>query len=208
MLQTWVAQDWTPEGIKCLNVLFHFVDGNQAQRVLSKGPWTVMRSLLVMCPYSKDFSVDEEASLEVLVWMKFLDHPDLWWPYLKDLVYPLGSFVCLEPVKIFSPRPNRRMCVKVNLSCDLEESIKLQLKGGEIYRQRVVYINLPNTYFRCQSSAHKIKDYPLMEGRVRPQPQSTPPPVSTIPFVGAQKGSEGWTTCSIDELANLNNLKC
>lgn len=60
--------------IKCIIVhnlfkgfcLFHFANIDQAQRVLTKGPWIVMHSLLVMQPYTRDLPVNE-----VHVWVEF-----------------------------------------------------------------------------------------------------------------------------------------
>lgn len=78
--------------------------------------------------YFRDFSVDEEASLEVSILVEFLNLPVSWWPYLKDLIYPLDNFVCFEPDKFFSSQPTQWVCVKVDLSRDIEDSIEINWK--------------------------------------------------------------------------------
>ena len=39
------------------------------------------------------------------------------------------------------------------------------------FSQKVLYLNLPNTYYRCQSMEHKIRDCPLAMPRVKPMPK-------------------------------------
>lgn len=91
----------------------------------------------------------------------------------------MGTFVCLESDRFFSLRPCKHVCLKVDLSKDLVDHVTLTLRD-ETYHQRVVYINLSNTYYRCHF-AHKIRDWPLMIGRVQtrnlaPPPRAPPPP--------------------------------
>ena len=51
----------------------------------------------------------------------------------------------------------------------------------------MLYLNLPNTCYRCQSAEHKIKDYPLATPRVK-----SPPKVA--PAKQAEGKKEEWVT--------------
>ncbi|KAH9324110.1 hypothetical protein KI387_004288 [Taxus chinensis] len=71
---------------------------------------------------------------------------------------------------------------------DLKDTLDIQV-GDTRFAQKVLYINLPNTYFRCQSTDHMIKDCPLMT-QSSPAVVEKPPtdPKSNTP------PSDGWTT--------------
>ena len=44
----------------------------------------------------------------------------------------------------------------------LKNPWKIQI-GATTFTHKVLYLNLPNTCYRCQSTSHKIKDCPLLE---------------------------------------------
>lgn len=67
-----------------------------------------------------------------------------------------------EPLMLYYVLPTIRVCVKVDLLKDPHKSIDLEI-GDHYFRKWVVYINMLNTFYLCQSIGHKIKDYPLIE---------------------------------------------
>jgi hypothetical protein len=81
--------------------------------------------------------------------------------------------VCVEPDKFFNAQPQWRVCVEVDLSRDLKDIVEIHI-GATTFMQKVLYLNLPNTCYRCQSVKHKIKDCPLLERNHTPILESKP----------------------------------
>lgn len=127
-------------------------------------------SLLVFQKWSRDFTVSDDKKLRVPVWVEFPGLPLPCWPFIESLAQALGT---KEPEKFFNARPQRRVCIEVDLSKDLKDSVEIQI-GAQTFSQKVLYLNLPNTYYRCQSEELKIRDCPLATPRVKPQPKAAP----------------------------------
>lgn len=79
----------------------------------------------------------------------------------------------MEPEHFFHARPQNRFFVEVDLFRDLKETIGIQI-GGQCYSQQVLYLNIPNTCYWCQSYEHKIRDYLLVVSRVKLHLRSLP----------------------------------
>ena len=65
----------------------------------------------------------------------------------------------------FSSHPQKCICVDVDLSKDLKDFVKIQI-GSQTFSKKVLYLNLPNNCYGCQSVEHKIRDCPLGVPRV------------------------------------------
>lgn len=79
----------------------------------------------------------------------------------------------------FTTWTSKRVFVKLDLSRDRSDEIDINI-NGEVLHQKVVCIGLPNTCFRCESSAHKICDCLLMVGRFNDKPDTTSPLASLV----------------------------
>jgi len=101
------------------------------------------------------FNVVDEGVVDVPMWVEFLGLPILLWRFLKSLGESIGQFVCFELERFFSAQSSLQVCVKVDLTCDLPKFVDINI-GEEGLRQRVEFIGLPNTCYRCQSLDHKI----------------------------------------------------
>lgn len=95
-------------------------------------------------------------------------------PFIREVAATIGEFVREEPIRFMAAQPTRRMCVKVDLGNTLKEYIDIRIGGCDIHL-RVAYVNLPNTCFRCQFVAHKIKDCPLMADKFKARSQNFAP---------------------------------
>lgn len=105
----------------------------------------------------------------------------------------------MEPKKFYSSCPQCQVCVEVDLSKDLKESMHIQI--GQIYcSQHVQYINIPDTCYLCQNSNHKIKDCSLTSQQPKP---------STQPSVGLSPPTkdEGWSIMVNHKAKNPNSSK-
>lgn len=67
------------------------------KKIFSKGPWTVHSSLLVLQSYSHSFSVKHSSSLEVLVWIEFLNLPYPLLSILQIYVEQVGHLSIFNP---------------------------------------------------------------------------------------------------------------
>lgn len=200
VLKDWVVKNWNPheiclEGIQSLTkgfFLFHFSDPSHVDAIFAKGPWNIRASLLIFQHWSRDFSIFDDKKLNILVWVKFLGLPLPYWPFMQAIAQKLGRVICLEHDYFLNSHPHKRLCVEVDLSRELKESIEIQV-GDTTFTQKVFYLNLPNTYYRCQSAEHKIKDCPLAVPRTKPPPKDA----SSQP-VEARKEEDGkkdeWVT--------------
>lgn len=82
--------------------------------------------------------------------------------------------------------------MKVDLVKDLKEFIDIEIDDTR-FRQRVVYVNLSNTCYRCQFVAHKIKDCPLMVDKFKNKATDTSS-LAPSTLVQPTKGDhEEWT---------------
>lgn len=181
MLWEWMAKSCTPQGIQVEGIqrltkgffLFHFGNPSQTDHIFIHGPWTVRSSLLVFQRWSRDFSVSDDNKLRVLIWVEFLGLPIPCWSFLQAIVQTLGKVISVEPDKCFNVCPQQRVCVEVDLSRDLKDSMEIHI-GATTFTQKVLYLNLLNTCYRCQFADHKIKDCPLLERNHTPAPESKP----------------------------------
>ena len=168
MLREWVNKSWTSHGVRLDAVqnltkgffLFRFANPSQAEAIFTNDPWSIRSSLLVFQRWSRDFTVSDDKKLSVPVWVKFLGLPLSCWHFIEAIAQTLGKVVTKEPEKFFNARPQRRICIEVDLSKDLKDSMEIQV-GAQTFSQKVLYLNLPNTCYRCQSVEHKIWDCPL-----------------------------------------------
>lgn len=117
-------------------------------------------------PWTRDFSVDEGASLEVPAWVELPGIPVALWPFMERIMAPLVTFICAKQPKFYGFLPYKRVYVKIDLSKDLRGHLVDKVDNNS-YCQMLVYINLPNNFYRFQSVEHKIKDLPLMESRFK-----------------------------------------
>lgn len=93
--------------------------------------------------------------------MEFLGLPFSLWIFVEDLVKPIGHFIFHKPHKFYTARPQHRVFVEVDLAKDLKETINIQV-GDTQFSQQILYINLLNTFFHCQSVDHMIQECLLM----------------------------------------------
>ncbi|XP_057871173.1 uncharacterized protein LOC131077647 [Cryptomeria japonica] len=195
MLHDWVAKAWSPHGVRLNGVqsltkgffLFHFSNPSHVEAILSHGPWTVRSSLLVFQHWSHNFSVSDDKKLRAPVWVEFPSLPLPCWPFMQTIAQSVGKVVCLEPNHFFNACPQKRVCVEVDLSRDLKEIVDIQV-GDNTFTQKVLYLNLPNTCYRYQSTNHKIRDCPLATPKLKPLVKES----SSRPVDGAKK--DEWTT--------------
>ena len=107
------------------------------------------------------------------MWVEFPGLPLPCWHFIEAIAQTLCKVVTKEPEKFFNACPQRRICIEVDISKDLKDSVEIQV-GAQTFSQKVLYLNLPNTCYRCQSAEHKIRDYPLVTPRVKPMPKDAP----------------------------------
>lgn len=103
-------------------LLFFFRTPGQVEHMFVRDPWTVRPPLLVFQHWSHDFGVYDGSKLKVPIWVEFPGLPIPCWSVLSAIVQTISKVVCLEPDKFFNARPQRRVCVKVELSRDLKDS--------------------------------------------------------------------------------------
>ena len=132
------------------------------------------------------------------MWVKFSGLPLPCWSFIESIAKTLGKVVTMEPEKFFNDRPQQRVCVEVDLSKDLKDAVEIQI-GAQTFSQKVLYLNLPNTYYRCQSAEHKIWDCPLVTPRVKPAPKEAP-------VKPAEGKKEEWVTVGRKGKVTLNPL--
>lgn len=84
-------------------------------------------SLLVFQKWSRDFTVSNDKKLRVPVWFEFPGLPLPCWPFIESIAQALGKLVTKEPEKIFNAHPQRRVCIEVDLSKDLKDSMEIQI---------------------------------------------------------------------------------
>ena len=70
------------------------------------------------------------------------------WPFIESIAKALGKVVTKEPENFFNARPQQCVCVKIDLSKDLKDAMEIQI-GAQTFSQMVLYLNLPNTSYRC-----------------------------------------------------------
>lgn len=130
---TWIQQTWhgiKVDGIQNLTkvfFLFHFVDPTQARTALSHGSWSIYTSLLVFHPWTKSFSVTNQVSLMVPIWVEFLGLPLPLWLYHQQLCASIGEFICCEIDRFYASLLQTLFCVKVDLSKNLKEYVNVQV---------------------------------------------------------------------------------
>lgn len=107
------------------------------------------------------------------MWVEFRGLPLPCWPFIKSISQALGKVFTKEPENFFNAHPQQCVCVKVDLSKDLRDSVEIQIEA-QTFSQKVLYLNLPNTCYRCQSTEHKIRDFPLATPRVKLLPKMAP----------------------------------
>ena len=61
----------------------------------------------------------------------------------------------------------------------------------------MLYLKLPNTYYRCQLAEHKIRDFPLVTPRVKPAPKE-------VPIKQAEGKKVEWVTVGCKGKVTLN----
>ena len=76
--------------------LFQFSHLVHAQKVLSKGHWTIRNSLLILQPYDAYVTMQNEGATNVHVWVEFPGLPISMWYFLKSIAESLKKFVCYE----------------------------------------------------------------------------------------------------------------
>ena len=96
--------------------LFRFANPSQAEAVFTNGPWSVRSSLLVFQRWSRDFTISDDKKLRVSVWVEFPGLPLSCWHFIEAIAQTLGKVVTKEPEKFFNARPQRRICIEVDLS--------------------------------------------------------------------------------------------
>jgi len=110
---------------------------------------------------------------------------------LRDIVAPIGKFIFHNPHKMYNPHPHKRVCVQVDLFRNLLSEVILSFENGKQLRQPIRYLNAPNTCFRCQSSEHITKDYPVLANTGSQTPTLAP---ATAPV--ENKSNNGSKTSS------------
>ena len=123
--------------------------------------------------WAQDFTIFDDKKLRVPVWVEFPGLPFPCWHFIESIAQTLGKVITKDPEKFFNARPQHRVFIEVDLSKDLKDSVKIQV-GTQTFSQKVLYLNLPNTCYRCQSTKHKIQDCPLVTPRVNPVPKDAP----------------------------------
>lgn len=111
--------------------------------------------------------------------------------FLNHIVSSLGRFICIELDRFFQAQPQKWVCIEVDLSKDLKDSVDIQI-GALWHTQKVTYFNLPNTCYRCHSADHKIKDCSLAVPHTPSSLQETEKPHQADN--SATKLDEKWTT--------------
>ena len=107
------------------------------------------------------------------MWVEFLGLSLPRWPFIESIANTLGKVITKDNEIFFNARSQRHVCVEVDLSKDLKDSMEIRV-GPQTFCQKVLYLNLPNTCYRCQSVEHKIKDCPLAMRKVKGKDSSTP----------------------------------
>ena len=105
--------------------------------------------------------VSNDKNLKVNVWVEFCSLALPCWPFIESIADTLEKVIAKEHDKFFNAHPQRHIYVEVYLYKDLKDSIEIQV-GSDMFSQNILYLNLPNTYYRCQSAEHKIRDFPLL----------------------------------------------
>ena len=106
-------------------------------------------SLLVFQKWLRDFTISDDKKLRFPVWVEFPGLPLPCWPFIESIANILSKVVTKEHDKFFNAHPQRHICVEVDLSKDLKDSVEIQI-GAQTFSQKVLYLNLPNTCYSCQ----------------------------------------------------------
>ncbi|KAH9292914.1 hypothetical protein KI387_041903, partial [Taxus chinensis] len=167
ILRQWIHNHWQPHGVK--------VEGVQN---MTKGFFCFTLPML-------------NTAKPLLTMVHGLFVTPLWFSptgldIFKSLSKPNSKF-------LFGSNFQASLCLcgvsLINLSNPWAASSAMSKVGDTRFSQKVLYINLPNTCFRCQSADHMIKDCPLMN--------PSPPPVSEKAPIDPKSNtpsSDGWTT--------------
>lgn len=76
------------------------------------------------------------------------------------------------------------VCVKIELANNLKDFMSIKV-DDTIIKQHVLYVNLLNTCYRCQSSIHKIEDCPLMVEKFKAKGAT---PIGPTPRLNNKRG--------------------
>lgn len=139
---------------------------------------------MVFQRWSRDFVVSDDQKLKVPVWVELPGIPIPCWSFLPAIVQTVSKVVCLELDKFFNTPPQRSVCVEVNLSRNLKDTMEIQI-AGTTFTRKVLYLNLLNICYRCQSAEHKIRDCHVLD-RNRPSASKAKPATATK--------KDEWTT--------------
>lgn len=142
--------------------------------------------------------------MEVPIWIELPRIPVPLWTLMERVVAPLGTFIYVEKPMFYGVHPYKRFDVKIDLSKDLRDDLVVKVSNNSYY-QRLVYINLPNNYYHFQLAKHKIRDFPLMEGRFKAHNEEIVALVAHAPYPlwqphasntnnGHNDPSRQWTT--------------
>ena len=132
-------------------IFFCFVKPSLADMVLSNGPWSLHSSLFIFQIWSRYFTISNENKLRVLVWVEFLGVPLPCWSFIESISNSLGKVITKKYENKFNAHPQKRICVEVDLSKDLKDSMEIKI-GFQAFSQKMLYLSLPNTCYRCHSA--------------------------------------------------------
>lgn len=59
------------------------------------------------------------------MWLEFPGLPLPCWPFIESIANTLGKVITKEREKFFNTHPQRRVCVKVDLSKDIKDSMEI-----------------------------------------------------------------------------------
>ena len=62
------------------------------------------------------------------MWVEFLGLPLPCWPFIESIAKTLGKVITKENEKFFNARPQKRVCVEVDLAKDLKVFVEIQIK--------------------------------------------------------------------------------
>ena len=82
-------------------------------------------SLLVFKKWSRNFTVSDDKKLRVPVWVEFPSLTLSCWPFIEAISNTLGKVITKEHDKKINARPQKCVCVEVDLSKDLKDFVKI-----------------------------------------------------------------------------------
>ncbi|KAL2607509.1 hypothetical protein R1flu_026082 [Riccia fluitans] len=141
-------------------------NGRTANRILDAAPLFLGPHMVFALPWDPRFDSAKLDNCKVPVWVELPNIHPCFEAFGTQLLQSIGEVLFTSCEDTDCRFTSIRGCLKLDLSLDLPEAVKIvDPDTGEMFQQPVLYLSLPNACFHCHQRGHLVRNCPIHRQR-------------------------------------------